>query len=184
VCKEKILQHQGAREVSCTVLTLTCEALGVNLNRVSENFSGFRQYIPANRVSRNTSLSTVASFQSHTCFIFIISSIFNRQCTMKLEQRRYMTLYKLQWLGRIEWDGRMTRNDKHSDMKGDGFGPMPRYYPRYIIIELRKTTVTWHPKAGVVKSEQTFTARQRLGKHIPVATNTQGTIVVNTPSKQ
>jgi hypothetical protein len=36
--------------------------------------------------------------------------------------------------------------------------------------------VTWRPKAGIVKSEWTFIARERLGKHIPVATNTQATI--------
>jgi hypothetical protein len=32
---------------------------------------------------------------------------------------------KLQWLDRLEWDGKMVRNDgTQSDMKGDGFGPM------------------------------------------------------------
>jgi hypothetical protein len=32
-----------------------------------------------------------------------------------------------------------------------------------------KSTVTWRPKAGIVKSEETITARQMLGKHIPAA---------------
>jgi hypothetical protein len=36
--------------------------------------------------------------------------------------------------------------------------------------------VTWHPKAGIVKSKQTFIARQRLGKQIPAAMNMQATI--------
>jgi hypothetical protein len=35
---------------------------------------------------------------------------------------------------------------------------------------------TWRPKGGIVKSEWTFIARQRLGKHIPAATNTQAKI--------
>jgi hypothetical protein len=36
--------------------------------------------------------------------------------------------------------------------------------------------VTWRLKAGVVEPEQTTTAVQRLGKHIPSATNMQETI--------
>jgi hypothetical protein len=40
----------------------------------------------------------------------------------------------------------------------------------------RKFIVTLRPKAGIGKSEQTFIARQGLGEHIPVATNTQATI--------
>jgi hypothetical protein len=40
----------------------------------------------------------------------------------------------------------------------------------------QKYTVTWRPKAGKVKSEQTFIAKQRLGKHIPAAKNKQATI--------
>jgi hypothetical protein len=36
--------------------------------------------------------------------------------------------------------------------------------------------VTWRLKAGIVKPEQTTIARQRLGKHIPAATNTQAKI--------
>jgi hypothetical protein len=35
---------------------------------------------------------------------------------------------------------------------------------------------TWRPKAGIVKPEETCIARQRLGKHIPVATNTHAPI--------
>jgi hypothetical protein len=34
------------------------------------------------------------------------------------------------------------------------------------------------PKAGIVQPEGTFLARQRLGKHVPVATKTQATIEV------
>jgi hypothetical protein len=53
--------------------------------------------------------------------------------------------------------------------------------------------LTWRPKAGIVKSEETSIARQLLGIHIPAATNTQATIelvpllcngAVNTPSQQ
>jgi hypothetical protein len=36
--------------------------------------------------------------------------------------------------------------------------------------------VTWRPQAGILKSEETSIARQRLGKHIPAATNTHATI--------
>jgi hypothetical protein len=36
--------------------------------------------------------------------------------------------------------------------------------------------VTWHSKAGIVKSEEKPIVRQPLGKHIPAATNTQATI--------
>jgi hypothetical protein len=52
--------------------------------------------------------------------------------------------------------------------------------------------ILWHD-AGIVKSEQTFIARQRLGKHILAATNMQTIIekppllcngTVNTPSQQ
>jgi hypothetical protein len=39
-----------------------------------------------------------------------------------------------------------------------------------------KHTVTRRLKAGIVGPEQTSIARQRLGKHIPAATNTQATI--------
>jgi hypothetical protein len=36
--------------------------------------------------------------------------------------------------------------------------------------------VTRRSKAGIVKSEETSIATQRLGKHIPAAMNTQATI--------
>jgi hypothetical protein len=36
--------------------------------------------------------------------------------------------------------------------------------------------VTWSLKAGILEPEQTFVARQRLGKHIPAETNTHATI--------
>jgi hypothetical protein len=36
--------------------------------------------------------------------------------------------------------------------------------------------VTWRLKAGIVKSEERSIVRQRLGKHIPAATNTHATI--------
>jgi hypothetical protein len=36
--------------------------------------------------------------------------------------------------------------------------------------------VTWRPKAGIGEPEETFIVRQRLGKHINAATNTQTTI--------
>jgi hypothetical protein len=35
--------------------------------------------------------------------------------------------------------------------------------------------ILWHG-AGIVKSEYKFFARQRLGKHIPTAMNTQATV--------
>jgi hypothetical protein len=38
--------------------------------------------------------------------------------------------------------------------------------------------VTWHLKAGIVKSEKMFIARQRLGDHVFVATNNSEYIVV------
>jgi hypothetical protein len=37
-------------------------------------------------------------------------------------------------------------------------------------------TVIWRPKAEIKKSEYMFIARQRLGKQITAATNTQATI--------
>jgi hypothetical protein len=36
--------------------------------------------------------------------------------------------------------------------------------------------VTWRPKAGIVKSEETYIAMQLLDKHIPAATNMQAAI--------
>jgi hypothetical protein len=38
--------------------------------------------------------------------------------------------------------------------------------------------VTRSLKAGIVETEETSIARQRLGKHFPAATNTQATIEV------
>jgi hypothetical protein len=40
----------------------------------------------------------------------------------------------------------------------------------------KENVVTWSLKAGVIKLEKTSMAIQRLGKHIPAATNTQATI--------
>jgi hypothetical protein len=40
----------------------------------------------------------------------------------------------------------------------------------------RLSRVTWRQKAGIIKSEYTIIARQRLVKNIPAATNTQVTI--------
>jgi hypothetical protein len=39
-----------------------------------------------------------------------------------------------------------------------------------------KNILMWRPKAGIVKSEYKFIARQRLGKHIPAAANMDATI--------
>jgi hypothetical protein len=40
----------------------------------------------------------------------------------------------------------------------------------------KKHILTWNPKAGIVKSEETCIVRQMLGKHIPAAMNMQATI--------
>jgi hypothetical protein len=37
---------------------------------------------------------------------------------------------------------------------------------------LGRSSMILHLKAGIVESEYTIAARQRLGKHVPVATNT------------
>jgi hypothetical protein len=42
-----------------------------------------------------------------------------------------------------------------------------------IISEVSHIIVIWHPKAGIVKWEETSIARQLLGKRIPVAKNKQ-----------
>jgi hypothetical protein len=44
------------------------------------------------------------------------------------------------------------------------------------ILSVKLNIVTWRPKYGIEEPEQTANARQRLGKHIPAATNTQATI--------
>jgi hypothetical protein len=59
-----------------------------------------------------------------------------------------------------------------------------RCRPNYLLFGIRinpmlicrENIVTWRPKDGIVKSESTFIARQRLGKHVPAATNMQATI--------
>jgi hypothetical protein len=63
----------------------------------------------------------------------------------------------------------------------------------FVYIHYKLCIVTRRPKAGIVKSEWMFIARQRLSKHIPAAMNTQATIeqlpllcncAVDTPSQQ
>jgi hypothetical protein len=43
-------------------------------------------------------------------------------------------------------------------------------------VKKHKSIVTWRPNSGIVKSEETSIARQRLGKHVPAAMNMQATI--------
>jgi hypothetical protein len=66
--------------------------------------------------------------------------------------------------------------------------PPPSY-----LCKIRFNIVTWRPNAGIVTSEDTSVARQRLSKHIPATTNMQAAIeylpllcngAVNTPSQQ
>jgi hypothetical protein len=42
--------------------------------------------------------------------------------------------------------------------------------PKYQVYD-----VTWRLKAGIVEPQETFCVRQRFGKHVPAATNTQVT---------
>jgi hypothetical protein len=44
--------------------------------------------------------------------------------------------------------------------------------------------VTWHLKAGIVKSEETSIARERIGIQFPAVTNTQTTIGKSVPKQR
>jgi hypothetical protein len=55
---------------------------------------------------------------------------------------------------------------------------LPIHYSPISPLFCVRNTVTWLLKAWIVEPEETFIARQRLGKHVPATMNAEATIEV------
>jgi hypothetical protein len=108
----------------------------------------------------------------------------NRFVNIKQEKHKYgwksirvLVFLPVRVRARVQWSNSTYRNQTtyFAALRLPGASlefvllPLPHAY-------MCNDIVTWSPKAGIVKSELTLIARQRLTKHIPATTNTQAKI--------